>query len=65
MRPEIIGLVLGAALTALFAGEYKSPGGSATLLRFSWEVFMMVGALVFLGCPLVIFCAWLAETIML
>jgi hypothetical protein len=52
MRPEIIGLVLGAALTALFAGEYKARGGSATLLRFFMGVFMMVGALVFLGCPL-------------
>lgn len=52
MRPEIIGLVLGAALTALFAGEYRARGGSATLLRFFMGVFMMVGALVFLGCPL-------------
>lgn len=52
MRPEIIGLVLGALLAALLAGEYKSRGGSATLLRFFMGVFMMVGALVFLGCPL-------------
>ena len=52
MRPEIIGLVLGAFLAALFAGEYKSRGGSATLLRFFMGAFMMVGALVFLGCPL-------------
>ncbi len=52
MRPEIIGMVLGALLAALFAGEYKSRGGSATLLRFFMGVFMMVGALVFLGCPL-------------
>lgn len=52
MRPEIIGLVLGAMLTALLSGEFKSRGGSATLVRFVMGVFMMIGALVFLGCPL-------------
>ncbi len=52
MRPEIIGLVLGALLTAMFAGEFKSRGGSSTLVRFIMGVFMMIGALVFLGCPL-------------
>ncbi|HWP95693.1 MAG TPA: YedE family putative selenium transporter [Syntrophomonadaceae bacterium] len=52
LRPEIIGLVLGAMLTSLFAGEFKSRGGSATLVRFIMGVFMMIGALVFLGCPL-------------
>jgi hypothetical protein len=52
MRPEIIGLVLGALLASLFAGEFKSRGGSATFVRFILGVFMMIGALVFLGCPL-------------
>ncbi|MGR6836601.1 YedE family putative selenium transporter [Syntrophomonas erecta] len=52
MRPEIIGIVLGALLTSLFAGEFKARGGSATLVRFVMGVFMMIGALVFLGCPL-------------
>ncbi len=52
MRPEIIGLVLGAMFTALFAGEFKARGGSATLVRFIIGIFMMIGALVFLGCPL-------------
>lgn len=52
MRPEIIGIVLGALLTSLFAGEFKSRGGSATLVRFVMGMFMMIGALVFLGCPL-------------
>lgn len=52
MRPEIIGIVLGALLTSLFAGEFKSRGGSATLVRFVMGIFMMIGALVFLGCPL-------------
>ncbi|NLW90113.1 MAG: YedE-related selenium metabolism membrane protein [Syntrophomonadaceae bacterium] len=52
MRPEIIGIVLGAMLTAFIGGEFKSRGGSATLVRFVMGFFMMVGALVFLGCPL-------------
>lgn len=52
MRPEIIGLVLGAMLAAMFAGEFKSRGGSSTMVRFVMGVFMMIGALVFLGCPL-------------
>lgn len=52
IRPEIIGIILGAMLTSLFAGEFKSRGGSATLVRFIMGMFMMIGALVFLGCPL-------------
>lgn len=52
MRPEIIGLLLGAFVTSLAFGEFKSRGGSSTLLRFLMGFFMMVGALVFLGCPL-------------
>lgn len=52
LRPEIIGIVLGALLTSLFAGEFRSRGGSATLVRFVMGMFMMIGALVFLGCPL-------------
>ncbi len=52
MRPEIAGIVLGAMLTALFAGEFKTRGGSSTLIRFVMGMFMMIGALVFLGCPL-------------
>ncbi|HEX3011392.1 MAG TPA: YedE family putative selenium transporter [Syntrophomonadaceae bacterium] len=52
MRPEIAGIVLGAMLTALFAGEFRTRGGSATLVRFIMGMFMMIGALVFLGCPL-------------
>lgn len=52
IRPEIIGLMLGAMFTAMFSGEFKARGGSSTLVRFVMGVFMMIGALVFLGCPL-------------
>lgn len=51
IRPEIIGLVIGAFLAALIAGEYRPRGGSAPLVRFFLGVFAMIGALVFLGCP--------------
>ncbi|MDR1529262.1 MAG: YedE-related selenium metabolism membrane protein [Burkholderiales bacterium] len=52
MRPEIFGFVLGAFAAALLAREFKPSAGSAPFLRFSLGFFMMVGCLVFLGCPL-------------
>lgn len=52
LRPEIVGLILGAFLTALTAKEFKVTGGAGTPLRFLLGMLMMAGALVFLGCPL-------------
>lgn len=52
LRPEIIGLVLGSFITALAFREFKSNGGSSAVVRFLLGAFMMMGALVFLGCPL-------------
>jgi len=52
VRPEIIGLALGASIAAFSTGEFKSRGGSSTFVRFLLGIFMMIGALVFLGCPL-------------
>ncbi len=52
LRPEIMGLLLGAFLVACLFREFKATGGSSTLLRFILGVLMMSGALVFLGCPL-------------
>jgi len=51
-RPEIVGIVLGAFLLSLFTKEYRSTGGSSPAIRFLLGVLMMIGALVFLGCPL-------------
>jgi YedE family putative selenium metabolism protein len=51
IRPEIIGLVLGAAIAALLFGEFKARAGSAPIVRFVLGFFAMVGALAFLGCP--------------
>ena len=52
VRPELIGLILGAFLAAFSSKEFKSRGGSSTFVRFFLGMFMMIGALVFLGCPL-------------
>lgn len=52
MRPEIIGLILGAFGIAFATGEYRSTGGSSPMLRFLLGVITMIGALIFLGCPL-------------
>ncbi len=51
-RPETIGLVIGAFLMAFATKEYKSTGGSSPMVRFVLGFCMMVGALIFLGCPL-------------
>ena len=51
LRPEIIGLVLGASASALVFREFRARGGSSSLIRFLLGAFVMIGALVFLGCP--------------
>lgn len=52
LRPEITGIVCGACLMALLKREFLPRGGSSPLLRFFLGFGVMVGALVFLGCPL-------------
>jgi YedE family putative selenium metabolism protein len=52
IRPEIIGFIAGAFLLSLVKKEWRPPAGSAPLLRFALAFFVMIGALVFLGCPL-------------
>lgn len=49
-RPEIMGLILGSFVISTIKGEFKSRGGSSPFLRFIIAFFVMVGALVFLGC---------------
>ena len=55
MRPEVIGLILGAFIIALIRKEFKPRAGSAIFTRFILGFFVMIGALVFLGCPLRMF----------
>ena len=52
VRPEIIGIVLGAFVISLITKEFRSTGGSAPLTRFVLGACVMIGALIFLGCPL-------------
>ena len=52
MRPEIIGLVIGSFGISLVTREYRSTGGSSPMIRFLLGIITMIGALVFLGCPL-------------
>lgn len=51
-RPEIVGLVIGAMVWSMIKKEWKPTGGSSPMTRFVIGVFVMIGALVFLGCPL-------------
>jgi YedE family putative selenium metabolism protein len=52
VRPEILGFVLGAFVFAKASGEFRPRGGSRPLVRVVLGALMMIGALVFLGCPL-------------
>ncbi|MEF9976094.1 MAG: YedE family putative selenium transporter [Oscillospiraceae bacterium] len=52
VRPEVIGLVLGAFIMAVATREFKAKAGSSPAIRFVLGAFVMVGALAFLGCPL-------------
>ena len=51
LRPEIMGFVFGALIAARAFGEWRSMGGSSPIIRFVLGAFVMIGALVFLGCP--------------
>lgn len=52
IRPEIIGIVLGAFVASVGFKEFKSSGGSSPFTRFFLGAVVMIGALIFLGCPL-------------
>lgn len=51
-RPEIIGLVLGSFIISVLTKEYRSTAGSSPMIRFVLGMVIMIGSLVFLGCPL-------------
>lgn len=52
IRPEIIGLIIGAFICSLAGKEFQSRGGSSPITRFFLGIAVMIGALMFLGCPL-------------
>ena len=51
-RPEINGLVLGSFIIAVATKEYRSTAGSSPMIRFILGIVIMIGSLIFLGCPL-------------
>ena len=48
VRPEIIGLILGAFIMSVCGKEFKVRGGSSPMTRFVLSFFVMVGALMML-----------------
>ncbi len=52
LRPEIVGIVLGAFVASIVSGEWRAKAGSSPALRFILGFMVMIGALIFLGCPL-------------
>jgi YedE family putative selenium metabolism protein len=52
IRPELLGFVLGAAVAALIAREFRSEGGSSPVLRFAGGVVVIIGCAMFMGCPI-------------
>ena len=52
VRPEIIGLVLGAFIMSVATREFKARAGSSPAVRFVLGALVVIGALAFLGCPL-------------
>ncbi len=52
IRPEIMGFVLGAFITSFAFREFRPRGGASPIIRFFMGAFVMIGALVFLGCPI-------------
>lgn len=51
IRPEVIGITLGATAAALCFRQWRARGGSSPLVHFVLGAFAMLGVLVFLGCP--------------
>ncbi|MCT4632415.1 MAG: YedE family putative selenium transporter [Firmicutes bacterium] len=52
IRPEVIGIVLGAFISSFIFKERRAEGGSSPITRILLGAMVMIGALVFLGCPL-------------
>ena len=52
VRPEIIGIILGSFAISVIGKDFRPKGGSSPVLRFVIGFIVMIGALVFLGCPL-------------
>ena len=52
VRPEVIGIIFGSFFLSVAKREFSPKGGSAPVTRFVLGFALMIGALIFLGCPL-------------
>lgn len=52
LRPELLGIVLGAFFAAFSAREFRVRGGSSPLVHLVGGAFLIFGCEVFIGCPI-------------
>lgn len=52
LRPEILGIVLGAFFAAAGAREFRVRGGGSPVTHFLGGAFLLFGCEVFIGCPI-------------
>ena len=52
LRPELVGFVGGAMLTAILGREMRPRSGAFPVLAFVLGFFLIVGSSVFMGCPI-------------
>ena len=52
LRPEIMGIVIGAWLMALWSREFRARSVQAGLTKFVGGLLMILGAAVVIGCPI-------------
>ena len=52
MRPEILGIVLGAFFASYSAREFRVRGGGSPVAHFAGGAFLLLGCEVFIGCPI-------------
>ena len=52
LRPEILGIVLGAFFAASAAKEFRVRGGGSPVRHFLGGAFILLGCEVFIGCPI-------------
>lgn len=52
LRPEILGIVLGAFFAASAAKEFRVRGGGSPVRHFFGGAFILLGCEVFIGCPI-------------
>ncbi|ACM21693.1 membrane protein, putative [Geotalea daltonii FRC-32] len=55
LRPELVGFVLGAMLSAAAFREFRAHGGNNPLPRLIAGIFLIIGCAVFIGCPIKLF----------